>query len=69
MSKLNYLINELLNSNYKMKNLGDFTKYYDINFDILIHNKKIMFIRDKRFNQDIIYKDYLTAIHNINHTI
>lgn len=62
-------VKELLSSNYGTYIFEDFVKYYDVNFDILTRNKKIMFIRDKRFNQDVIYKDFNTAISNINNNI
>jgi len=66
MYKTMLLVKELLGSNYHFKQCGEFIKYYNIHFDILIQNKKIMFIRDKRFDKDIIYKDYRTAIYNIS---
>jgi hypothetical protein len=60
------MIENIFQSGYDVHNMGGFVKYQNEHFDILLKNKKIIFVRDKRIiNNIVIYNDLYTAYVNI----
>lgn len=60
------MIENILQSTYVVHNMDGVVKYQNDNFDILLKNKKIVFVRDKRvLNKLVIYNDLHTAYINI----
>lgn len=60
------MIENILQSRYDIHNMEGFVKYQNENFDILLKNKKTIFVRDKRvLNNIVIYNDLHTAYINI----